>query len=143
MLEPVSQQQQVIQQVPGRTRPPIIRIGDAQTYDYSQRGEEPEVIRVDNAAGQSGGSTSSSSSRTPAGFASSSAAAAGPGASTSTSTRSGIPQKIEETANDNTYYPCLDNSCAPVTSQDEFEADYHDEDEQLLAELFGPDPGLV
>ena len=140
LLEPVSQQQQVIQQVPGRTRPPIIRIGDAQTYDYSQRGEEPEVIRVDNAAGQSGGSTSSSSSRTPAGFASSSAAAAGPGASTSTSTRSGIPQKIEETANDNTYYPCLDNSCAPVTSQDEFEADYHDEDEQLLAELFGPDP---
>ena len=37
VLEPVSQQQQspVQQQQPGRTRPPIIRIGDAQTYDYS------------------------------------------------------------------------------------------------------------
>ena len=141
LLEPVSQQQYQQSSQPGRTRPPIIRIGDAQTYDYSsKRGEEqqqPEVIRVEDNAG--GGSTSSSSSRTPAGFASSSAAAAGPGASTSTSTRSGIPQKIEETPNDNTYYPCLDNSCAPVTNQDEFEADYQDEDEQLLAELFGPD----
>ena len=93
------------------------------------------MIRVETP--NAGGSTSSSSSRTPAGFASSSAAAAGPGASTSTSTRSG--GSIEETPNDNTYYPCLDNSCDPVTSQDEFQADYQDEDEQLLAELFGPD----
>lgn len=146
ILEPVAQQQQRPNHAqPGRTRPPIIRIGDAQTYDYSrQRGDE-EPIEVKTNQGGGGGSTSSSSSRTPAGFASSSAAAAGPGASTSTSTRSGLGE-VEETPNDNTYYPCLDNSCDPVTSQDEFEADYRDEDEQLLAEIFGsstPRPALA
>ncbi|MGB2137129.1 MAG: hypothetical protein ACPHVU_05970, partial [Flavobacteriaceae bacterium] len=68
---------------------------------------------------------------------SSAAAASGNGATTSTSTRSGI-DKVEETPNNNEFYPCLDNNCEPESAVDEFFQDYQDEDEALLQDLFGP-----
>jgi hypothetical protein len=132
-----------------RPQPDIVTIGDVSAYDYLSNRQQsqvnsnqPQQVSFQQLGQQQvgqQGSSSSSTSHSPSGFSSSAAAAAGAGATTSTSTRSGI-DKVEETPMDNEYYPCIDGNCQPELEFDEFAQDYKNEDEELLDDLFGPQP---